>query len=152
MHNRESVRENETHKLLWDFEIQTDPLISARRSGQVKITKKRKTWWIVYLAILADLRKKWKKTKRKISTWTFLGNWKTVEQESDGYTNFKGCTLYSHQTIGTGTVGLRNNRKSGGYPNYSIIEIRQNTEKSPGDWRGLVVTHSPLVIYQLVLS
>ena len=26
-----SVLENETQKLLWDFEIQTDPLISARQ-------------------------------------------------------------------------------------------------------------------------
>ena len=27
MHNPESVPENETHKVLWDFEIQTDHLI-----------------------------------------------------------------------------------------------------------------------------
>ena len=31
MHNPASVLENETHKLCWDFEIQTDHLISARR-------------------------------------------------------------------------------------------------------------------------
>ena len=31
MHNQESVQENETHKLSWDFEIQTDTLILARR-------------------------------------------------------------------------------------------------------------------------
>ena len=31
MYNPEFVLENETHKLLWDFEIQTDHLISARR-------------------------------------------------------------------------------------------------------------------------
>ena len=30
MHNPASVLENDTHKLLWDFEIQTDQLISAR--------------------------------------------------------------------------------------------------------------------------
>ena len=40
MHNPESVLENETHKLVWDFEIQTDHLISARRSEQVIINKK----------------------------------------------------------------------------------------------------------------
>ena len=32
MHNPESVLENETHKLLRGFEIQTDHLISARRT------------------------------------------------------------------------------------------------------------------------
>ena len=31
MHNTEFVLENETHKLLWNFEIQTDHVISARR-------------------------------------------------------------------------------------------------------------------------
>ena len=30
-HNPESVLQNETHKILWDFEIQMDHLISARR-------------------------------------------------------------------------------------------------------------------------
>ena len=30
MHNPASVLENEMHKLLWDFETQTDHLISAR--------------------------------------------------------------------------------------------------------------------------
>ena len=37
MHNPESVLENETHKLLWDFEIQTDHQISARQPDLVKI-------------------------------------------------------------------------------------------------------------------
>ena len=30
MHNSESIQENEMHKILWDFEIQTDHLILAR--------------------------------------------------------------------------------------------------------------------------
>ena len=30
MHNLEPVLQNETHKILWDFEIQTDHMISAR--------------------------------------------------------------------------------------------------------------------------
>ena len=40
MHNSESVQENGTHKLLWDFEIQTDQLISDRRPGQMIVKKK----------------------------------------------------------------------------------------------------------------
>ena len=35
MHNPESVLENETHKILWDFEIQTDYQISARQPDQI---------------------------------------------------------------------------------------------------------------------
>ena len=41
MHNSESVQENKTHKLLWDFEIQTDHLISERRSDLVIINQKK---------------------------------------------------------------------------------------------------------------
>ena len=40
MHNLASILENDTHKLQWDFDIQTDHLISARRPDQ--ITKKKK--------------------------------------------------------------------------------------------------------------
>ena len=37
-------------------------------------------------------------------------------------------------TVTKGLVqGLGNQRTSGDHPNYSIIEISQNTEKSPGD-------------------
>ena len=36
MHNWECILENETHKHLWDFKIQTDHLIPARRLNQEK--------------------------------------------------------------------------------------------------------------------
>ena len=41
MHNPASVLENDTHKLLWDFDIQTDHLISARRPDIIMINKKK---------------------------------------------------------------------------------------------------------------
>ena len=40
MHNPESVLENETHKLLWDFEIVMDHQISARQPGLIITNKK----------------------------------------------------------------------------------------------------------------
>ena len=40
MHNPAPVLENDTHKLLWDFDIHTDPLISARRPDLIIINKK----------------------------------------------------------------------------------------------------------------
>ena len=43
MHNPAPVLENDTHKLLWDFDIQTDHLISARRPGLIIINKKGKS-------------------------------------------------------------------------------------------------------------
>ena len=41
MHNPASVQENETHKLLCDFDIQTDHLISARRPDLIMIYEKK---------------------------------------------------------------------------------------------------------------
>ena len=42
MHKQESVQEKETHKILWNLEIQTDHLIPTRRSDLVSINKKKK--------------------------------------------------------------------------------------------------------------
>ena len=42
MHNPESILENETHKILWDFDIQTDHLISTRRPYQVIVNNNKK--------------------------------------------------------------------------------------------------------------
>ena len=42
MHNPAPVRENDTFKLLWDFDIQTDHLISARRPDLIIINKQKK--------------------------------------------------------------------------------------------------------------
>ena len=53
MRNLASALKNETHKILWDFEIQTNPLISARRQDLIIINKKR-TCRIVDFAVPAD--------------------------------------------------------------------------------------------------
>ena len=42
MHNPAPVLENDSHKLLWDFNIQTDHLIPARRPDLIIINKKKK--------------------------------------------------------------------------------------------------------------
>ena len=58
MHNPAPVRENDTHKLLWDFNIQTDHLIPARTPDPIKINekKKKRICKIVDFAIPANLR------------------------------------------------------------------------------------------------
>ena len=40
------ITENEMHKILWDFETQTDHLIPARRPELVIINKKKKKKWL----------------------------------------------------------------------------------------------------------
>ena len=42
INNPESVPENETHKLLWDFETQTDQQISTRQPDLIIINNKKK--------------------------------------------------------------------------------------------------------------
>ena len=42
MHNPALVLENDTHKLLWDFDIQTDHLISARKPDLLIINNNKK--------------------------------------------------------------------------------------------------------------
>ena len=41
MHNPAPVLENDAHKLLWDFNIQTDQLIPARRPDLIIINNKK---------------------------------------------------------------------------------------------------------------
>ena len=69
-----------------------------------------------------------------------------IIMESDGDTNCNWCTWYNHQNIGTGTGGLGNKKTFRDHPNYSIIEIGQNTKKSPGDliWFLCLMAYQPL--------
>ena len=65
MHNPAPVLENNTHKLLWDFSIHTDRLISARRPDLIIINKKKRTCKIVDFAVPADHRIKLKECEKK---------------------------------------------------------------------------------------
>ena len=56
MHNPVPVLENVSHKLLWDFHIQTDRLIPARRPDLIIINKKMRIYKIVDFAVPADHR------------------------------------------------------------------------------------------------
>ena len=65
MQKPESVLENEAHKLLWDFEIQSDYLISARRPNLIIINEKERTCVFVKFAVPADHRVKLKESEMK---------------------------------------------------------------------------------------
>ena len=60
MHNPASILENDTHKLLLDFDIHTDHLISARRPELIIINKKKRE-----LSKLSDHRIKLKECEKK---------------------------------------------------------------------------------------
>ena len=66
MHNPAPVRENDTHKLLWDFNIKMDHLIPARRPDLIIINKKKKKICkIVDFTVLADQRIILKESEKK---------------------------------------------------------------------------------------
>ena len=75
MHNPVPVLENDSHKLLWDFNIQTDHLIPARRPDLIIINKKEKKkekkkkkkriCKIVNFAVPADHRMNLKESEKK---------------------------------------------------------------------------------------
>ena len=71
MHNPVPVLENDSHKLLWDFNIQTDHLIPARRPDLIIINKKKKKkkksriCKIVDIAVPADHRINLKESEKK---------------------------------------------------------------------------------------
>ena len=135
MHNPESVLENERHKLLWDFEIQTDHLISAMRPDLVIVP--------------VDHKVKLNESEKRDKNLDLAKELKrTMEHESGCDTNRNWHARYSHQMIGRGTGVFGNKRSSEDHPNYSIVEIVQNTEKSP-ELEEIAVTHTQLRNHQL---
>ena len=65
MLNPAPVLENDTHKPLWDFDIHTDHLISARRPDLIIINKKKRTCKIIDSAVPANHRIKLKEYEKK---------------------------------------------------------------------------------------
>ena len=67
MHNPAPVLGNDTYKLLWDFNIQTDPLVSARRPDLIIINrkKKKKICKIVDFTVPADHRIKMNECEKR---------------------------------------------------------------------------------------
>ena len=63
-HEPESVLENEDYKILWDFNIQTDHVIKARRPDLVVADKKRRTCKIIDFAVPRDSRIVEKETEK----------------------------------------------------------------------------------------
>ena len=98
MHNPPPVLENDTIKFLWDFDVQTDHLILARRPDLIIINNKKRICKIVDFAVPADHRIKIKKFEKKDKYLDFAREFlkKTVEHEVDNYTNCDWCLWYSN--------------------------------------------------------
>ena len=155
MHNIAHVLENDTHKLLWDFEIETDYLISARRPGLIIINNKKEVLqncglccpdWPQnklkkcekkdkYLGLARELKKLWKMKVTiipivigafgTVTKWLLKG-WEDLEV---------GGRVETKQT----TALLRTAR------------ILRRVQETWGYLRRLVVTQTPVKDHQLTL-
>ena len=152
----------------WDAQnslrfLDTDNLIPARRPDlrivnnnnnnkkkqkNKKQKQKKETCRIVEFAVPAD---HWMKIKENKKRDQYLGLTrelkKAMEHEGGGDTNFNWCTWNDPQRL----RGVGNRRMSGDHLNYSIVEVGQNTEKSPGVLRRLAVSQTLVKDYQLTL-
>ena len=142
MHNPAPVLKNDTHKLIWYFDIHTDHLISAGRPDLIIINKKKKIICkIVDFAVPADHRVKLKECEKKDKYLDLARELKkAMEHESDEFTNCDWCFWHSNKRIIKGCGGFGSWRTSGDHPNDSNTEDSQNTEKSPRNLRRLAVT------------
>ena len=97
MHNPAPVLENDSHKLLWDFNIQTDHLIPAKRPDLIIINKRRRICKIVVFAVPADHRINLKESEKKDKYLDLARELKrTVEHESNDCANFDWCVRHSN--------------------------------------------------------
>ena len=142
MHNPTSVLKKDTHKLLWDFEIQTGHLISATWPDLKIINKRKRTYKIDGLCCpgwpLSKIKRKRKKDKYLDLTRELKKMWNMKVTFILYY--YYWYSWYSHQRIYKGTRGLGNTWTG------------QNTKKSLGDLRRLAITQTPVRKHQLTFT
>ena len=128
MHKPKSVFVNEMNKILWDFKILTDHLISTRRPDQVIINKK----------IKADYKVKIKESEKNDKYWD-------LAREKKKLGNMR-LTVISP----LGMVPQRQKIK-GRIERMQTTALLRLAEKSPGELRRHAVTQTLVKDYQLTL-
>ena len=151
MHNPAPVLENDSHKLLWDFNIQTDHLIPTRRPDLILINKRKRICKIVDFAVPADHRINLKESEKKDKYLDLARELKKLWNMKVTIVPIVIGALGTATKFIKGPGGLGSWRTGRDYPNDSIAEDGQNTETSPGDLRRLAVTQTPVKNHQLIL-
>ena len=113
MHKQESILKNEANKILWDFEIQMDHLILARRPDLVLIIKKKRTNYLMDFTIPADRKMKIKESE-KIDKFLNLNKElkNAVALVGNSDTSYCWCTWNGPQRLGKRTGRIGNHRKN----------------------------------------
>ena len=128
MHNPAPVQENDTHiNSNGTYKWITRPYDNQQ---------KKRTCKIVDFAVPADHWIKLKEVKRKISTWTLLGNWKKYGTWRWQWYQSWLVLLVHHQRIIKGTGGLGGRRTNGDHANYKLlrtVRIQRRVLETWGD-------------------
>ena len=148
MHNPALVLENDSHKLLWDFNIQTDHLIPARRPDLIIINKRKRICKIADFAVPADHRINLKESEKRDK---YLDLARELKKLWNMKVTIVPIVIGALSTVIKGPWGLETWRTGRYYPNDSIAEDGQNTKTSPGDLRRLAITQTPVKNHQLIL-
>ena len=117
MYNPESVLENEKHKLLCNFKIQTHRLIPARQPDLMiikKIKKKKKTDNMPNGGFYQSAEYSKIKESEKRDKYQYLAReHKTIKHVGDGVTNCNWSTWNNSKMVGKENGTLRNKRTRG---------------------------------------
>ena len=156
MHNTEPVLENETHKISlrcwgtnWSLNAGQKTRWNNNKQKKKKKKKKEKKKEKVNLQYRELYHPSWPHREIKESEkWDYYLNvfreLRKLEHEGGGNTSYNKLTWNSPQRQEKGTGRVVNKRRNRDYPEYSIIEISQNTKKGPEDLGRIAVTQTPL--------
>ena len=144
MHKLKPVIEKKLRnsKGFWDINESPNSSQMHRLSWWTKKEKKKKrTWRLVNLAIRSDNRVKIKESEN-IYKYLYMG------RELKELWNMNGrwtqLNLAQFKRFWNTRKNGWKNRKLEDHPNYSIVEIGQNTEKNPWHLRRLAVPQTPV--------
>ena len=151
IHNLESVQVNETYKVLWDFALQSDFLISASLLKLVILNEKNRTCRIVDFVVPADYSVKIKEREngdryvdlhRELKKSKQLWNMKvTMIPILIGALGI----ILKGRLKGTGWLGNKKHLHS------SIVKLDQNYQKcSENLWR-FAIAQTAMISHQLML-
>ena len=132
---------------MWDFERQ----IPAIKPDLVIVNKKKKNLLYSELYHPRKQLKKGRKRKESAVLGRCQGTKKSVELENNCETNCNLFTWNVSQRLRKKTGRMRNWRMNGDHPYYSIVEVGQNTEKSPVDLRRLAIAQTQVKDHRLML-
>ena len=150
MYNQESVLENETHEILWDFEIRTDHLNPVGFADLVIIYKSRKEnlGYRVLWRPRGPQSKSKRIRKREIRLDLARELKKTMEREGRGDTTSNFCARYNAQRIGKRTGGLTIRKRLEATRTTALLK---SAKEIPEDLRRLVVIQTSVDNHQLML-